>query len=215
MDLTYIVTVLAVILVSMTLHEFMHGFIAYRLGDETPRLLGRLSLNPIKHIDPVLTIAMPMMIVIMSSLTGAQLPIFGGAKPVPFNPANVKYDEWGVALIAIMGPLTNLLIAFICFGILAISGASSQSIVGQILSIFVWVNLGFFAFNILPIPPRDGSRVVYSLAPDFIRRIMEIIEQYGLILVFLIVFLGSTFISGYMSTLINGCLALFSKIFGV
>lgn len=215
MNLTYILTALAAILVSMTFHEFMHGFIAYKLGDDTPRLLGRLSLNPMKHIDPMLTIAIPMVIIVMSSLTGAQLPIFGGAKPVPFSPGNIKYGEWGVALMAIAGPFTNLLIAFVSFGVLALFHVPSQTALGGILSIFVWVNLGFFAFNILPIPPLDGSRVLYSLAPDFIRRIMEMIEQYGLILVFLIIFLGGSLISGYMSTMINTIIVLFSHTFGV
>ena len=215
MDLGYIITALGVILVSMTLHEFMHGFIAYKLGDDTPRLLGRLTVNPLKHIDPVLTIAIPMTIIIISSLTGAQMPIFGGAKPVPFNPGNIKYDEWGVALMAIAGPLTNLLIAFICFGILATFGLSQESVLGNILSVAVWVNLGFFAFNILPIPPLDGSRVIYSLAPDFIRRIMEMIEQYGLILIFALVFIGGSFISVYMTSVISWIIMIFSHIFGI
>ena len=119
-NIGYIVTALGVILLSMTLHEFMHGLVAYRLGDDTPRLLGRLTINPIKHIDPILTIAIPMMIIIMSALSGVQTPIFGGAKPVPFNPGNIKYGEWGVALMAIAGPLTNLLIAFVCYGLMSV-----------------------------------------------------------------------------------------------
>lgn len=200
---------------SMTLHEFMHGFIAYKLGDDTPRLLGRLSVNPLKHIDPVLTVAIPMAIIIMNSLTGVSTPIFGGAKPVPFNPGNIKYDEWGVALMAIAGPLTNFILAFLCFVIAVLLNAPASSIIGQILSIGVLVNLGFFAFNILPIPPLDGSRVVYSLAPDFVRRGMETIEQYGIVLVFIIVFFGGNFISLYMSTVVNGAIALFSRLLGV
>lgn len=215
MDLSYIVTALAVILVSMTLHEFMHGFIAYKLGDDTPRLLGRLTINPIKHIDPILTIAIPMSIIVISAISGVQTPIFGGAKPVPFNPGNIKYGEWGVALMAIAGPLTNLLIAFVCFGIFAVLNVPSESILGNILSVAIWVNLGFFAFNILPIPPLDGSRVIYSLAPDFIRRGMEVIEQYGLIFVFMLVFLGGSIISSYMNTVISGVIAAFSWVFGL
>lgn len=215
MDLSYIVTVLGVILVSMTLHEFMHGLIAYKLGDDTPRLLGRLTLNPIKHIDPILTIAIPMTIIIIGALSGVQTPIFGGAKPVPFNPGNIKYGEWGVALMAIAGPLTNLLIAFVCFGALAVADVSSESIIGNVLSVAIWVNLGFFAFNILPIPPLDGSRVIYSLAPDFIRRGMEVVEQYGLMLVFMLVLLGGSLISVYMNTVITGVIAVFSRLFGV
>ena len=108
-DLTEIIIVLLVILFSMTLHEVMHGFVAYWLGDDTAKLQGRLTLNPIKHIDPFLTILLPIF------LTIAGGPIFGGAKPVPFNPARVKYDEWGAALVAVAGPLTNFVIAFVFF----------------------------------------------------------------------------------------------------
>ena len=214
-NIGYIVTALGVILLSMTLHEFMHGLVAYRLGDDTPRLLGRLTINPIKHIDPILTIAVPMMIIIMSALSGVQTPIFGGAKPVPFNPGNIKYGEWGVALMAIAGPLTNLLIAFICYGLMSIFTIDAGTALGNVLVLAVWINLGFFAFNILPIPPLDGSRVVYSLAPEFVRRGMELIESFGLILVFLIVFLGGGLISAYMTTVISGIIQVFSRIFGV
>ncbi|MGB4761761.1 MAG: site-2 protease family protein [Candidatus Saccharimonas sp.] len=199
----------------MTLHEFMHGFIAYKLGDDTPKLLGRLTINPLKHIDPMLTIAVPMIIIITSALSGVNTPIFGGAKPVPFNPGNVKYGEWGVALLAIAGPLTNLLIAFVCFGVLAVLQVPLDTTAGGILSLAIMINLGFFAFNILPIPPLDGSRVIYSLAPDFVRRGMEMMESFGLIIVFLIVFLGGGLVSTYMNAIITGTTRVFSIIFGV
>lgn len=215
LNLAYIVTALGVILLSMTLHEFMHGLVAYKLGDDTPRLLGRLTINPIKHIDPILTIALPMTIIIMSALSGVQTPIFGGAKPVPFNPGNIKYGEWGVALMAIAGPLTNLLIAFVSYGAISIFNIDAGSIAGSILVLTVWINLGFFAFNILPIPPLDGSRVVYSLAPEFVRRGMELIESYGLIIVFLVVFLGGGLISAYMTTVISGIIQIFTHVFGM
>lgn len=214
MDITYIVIALAVILVSMTLHEFMHGFVAYKLGDETPKLMGRLSINPLKHIDPVLTIGLPVLIIISSALTGAQLPIFGGAKPVPFRPDSVRYGEWGVALMALAGPLTNLVIAFISYGVIVLLHVPEVSFMGQLLVAFVWVNLGFFAFNILPIPPLDGSRVLYAIAPDGIRRLLELIERYGLILVFVLVFLGSEVLYRYMSAFISWILLLFSAVFG-
>ena len=107
MDIGYIAIVLGVILVSMMLHELMHGFIALKLGDDTAKMLGRLSFNPLKHVDPFMTVGLPLLIVISNMLTGASMPIFGGAKPVPFNPANIR-NEWGVALVAAAGPLVNL-----------------------------------------------------------------------------------------------------------
>ena len=204
--------ILGVILVSMTLHEAMHGFVAYWLGDDTAKQQGRLTLNPIKHIDPFLTILLPLMLAVIGA------PIFGGAKPVPFNPDRVRYDEWGAALVALAGPLTNLLIAFVTFGIAAllgfnVAGFHYSTAVEMILTYGVLVNLGFFVFNMIPIPPLDGSRVLYALAPDFVRRGMEFIEQYGLIFVFALVILGSSVIGTIMQTVIVALLDLFSKIF--
>ena len=214
MDIIYIATVLGVILVSMMLHELMHGFIALKLGDDTARLLGRLSFNPLKHVDPVMTVMIPLLIVVTNALTGASTPVFGGAKPVPFNPANIK-SEWGVALIAAAGPMVNLIIAFVAYGIFIYSGFTAGSILGTIFQAIVWVNLGFFAFNILPIPPLDGSRVVYALAPDFVRNIMEVVERYGVFLVFTIVLLFNNLLFTYMSSMIGWILTGFNYILGI
>jgi Zn-dependent protease len=208
-DITYILVVLGVILVSMTLHEAMHGFMAYFLGDDTAKLEGRLTLNPVKHIDPFLTLLLPLFLAVVGA------PIFGGAKPVPFNPNRVRYDEWGAALVAIAGPLTNLLIAFVLFGIYALLGAPHEGIGALILTTGVVVNLGFFVFNIIPIPPLDGSRVLYALAPEFARRAMEVIEQYGIIFIFLIVMLASSVIGTYMQAAISFFVGVFSAVFGV
>lgn len=209
MDITYIVVVIVVILLSMTLHEAMHAFMGYWLGDDTAKQQGRLTLNPIKHIDPFLTILLPVMLAIL------QGPIFGGAKPVPFNPDRVRYEEWGAALVAIAGPLTNLLIAFITFGVYVLVGFPQEGFIALLLSTAVTVNLGFFVFNMIPIPPLDGSRVLYALAPEFIRRGMEAIEQFGIIFVFLIVFLASSMIGVFMQTSISFFVTIFSHIFGV
>lgn len=213
MDIGYVLTVLAVIFVSMTLHEVMHGLIASRLGDDTAHLMGRLTLNPLKHIDPVLTIFLPLMIIVTNAMTGAAMPIFGGAKPVPFNPSRIRHDEWGVAAMAIAGPLVNLVLAFIFYGVWVALGIGTDTSFGGVFSIIVLVNLGFFAFNILPIPPLDGSRVLYALAPDFVRRAMDTVERYGLIMVAVIVFIGGSFLGSYMGFMINGTLNIFESIF--
>ena len=214
MDNGYIAIVLGVILVSMMLHELMHGFIALKLGDDTAKMLGRLSFNPLKHVDPFMTVGLPLLIVISNMLTGASMPIFGGAKPVPFNPANIR-NEWGVALVAAAGPLVNLVLAFVCYGVWVSVGMPTTGLGGVILNAAVWVNLGFFAFNILPIPPLDGSRVLYALAPDFIRQGMDVVERYGLIMVLIIVLLFNNVIFQYMSAVIGGILAMFAGVFGV
>lgn len=204
-----IVIVLGVILISMTLHEAMHGFVAYFLGDDTAKREGRLTLNPVKHIDPFLTILLPLMLAVVGG------PIFGGAKPVPFNPDRVRYDEWGAALVAVAGPLTNLILAFVFFGVFALAGVPTSGILSQILTTAVGVNLGFFIFNMIPVPPLDGSRVLYALAPEFVRRGMEAIERYGIIFVFAIVLVASPLIGRFMVACIQFFLGLFAHIFGL
>ena len=214
MNFTAVVITLLVILVSMTIHEAMHAFMGYFLGDQTAKAEGRLSLNPIRHIDPLLTILLPLILLMLGA------PVFGGAKPVPFNPHKVRFGEWGVALVAIVGPLTNLVLAFTFFGIGVSLGfvdkfGFSPSLIGVTLQTFVFVNLGFFAFNMIPIPPLDGSRVFYALAPDFVRGFMRQVEQYGLVIIMALVMVGSSFISLFMNWLIVHTLQVFILIFSV
>ena len=210
-----IIVVLIVILLSMTIHEAMHAFTGYALGDNTAKEEGRLTLNPIRHIDPVMTILLPLIMVILHA------PVFGGAKPVPFNPNRVRFGDWGAALVALSGPITNLVIAFIAFGVGVFSGvidnagAVQPTIFGLIISTAVSVNLGFFVFNMLPIPPLDGSRILYAVAPDSVRGIMQKIEQNGVLLVMIIVVLFSDVIGQVMSGCIRAILRVFMNVFGV
>lgn len=212
MDIGYIAIVIGVILVSMTLHEAMHAFVGYWLGDDTAKKQGRLTLNPIKHIDPFLTILLPVMLAIVGA------PIFGGAKPVPFNPERVKGGEWGAALIAIAGPLTNFVIAFILFGIGVVFGVITTagieaSLAGQIILTGIYVNIGFFIFNMLPIPPLDGSRVLYALAPEFVRRGMEAVERMGIVIIFILVMVAGSAMGSLLGGAIVGTWDLFTAIF--
>ena len=210
-----IIIVLTVILLSMTIHEAMHAFMGYVLGDNTAKEEGRLTLNPIRHIDPVMTILLPLIMVILHA------PVFGGAKPVPFNPNRVRFGDWGAALVALSGPITNLVIAFIAFGVGVFSGVINNAgtvqpaIFGLIISTAVSVNLGFFVFNMLPIPPLDGSRILYAVAPDSVRGIMQKIEQNGILLVMIIVVLFSDVIGQVMLGCIQAILRVFMNIFGV
>lgn len=214
MDVLYLLMVLVVILFSMVLHEFMHGVMAYWLGDDTAKVNGRLSFNPMKHIDPFLTILLPMLLAVSSLITGAQLPIFGGAKPVPFRPDRVKGGEWGAALVGAIGPITNFVLAFIFFGVLALVNPSNE-ILAEFLSLGVTINLGFAIFNMLPIPPLDGSRVLYAVAPEAIRRLMEMIERFGLVFIFLIVIMLSGPLGQFMSAAMSAIIRFFAMIFGV
>lgn len=210
--ITQIVIVLGVILVSMTLHEAMHAFVAYWLGDDTARKEGRLTLNPLKHIDPFLTILLPVMLAIIGG------PIFGGAKPVPFRPDQVRGGDWGSALVALGGPLTNVLIAFLAFGVGVVTGVITadgiqNTLAGTVIIMTISVNLGFFVFNMLPIPPLDGSRVLYALAPEFVRSGMRFIEQFGIFFIFALVLIAGSLLGTYMSTMISFFLDVFSHIF--
>lgn len=210
-----IIIVLIVILLSMTIHEAMHAFMGYVLGDSTAKEEGRLTLNPIRHIDPVMTILLPLIMVVLRA------PVFGGAKPVPFNPNRVRFGDWGAALVALSGPITNLVIAFIAFGfgvfsgVINNAGAVQPTIFGLIISTAVSVNLGFFVFNMLPIPPLDGSRILYAVAPNSVRSVMQKIEQNGVLLVMIIVVLFSDVIGQVMSGCIQAILRVFMNIFGV
>lgn len=214
-DVLYLITVLGVILVSMTLHEAMHAYAGYWLGDDTAKLSGRLSLNPIKHIDPFLTILLPLLL----AISGA--PIFGAAKPVPFNPNNIRWNEWGAALLALAGPITNLVLAFLIYGLSVLLGkpvnmsGNVNGIDGLILTVGVMVNLGFFIFNLIPIPPLDGSRVLYALAPEFVRRGMESMERYGIIIVFALILIGGSVFSTFLLGSISFFIQLFARFYGV
>jgi Zn-dependent protease len=194
----------------MSLHELAHGFVAYKLGDDTAKDMGRLTLNPLAHIDPWMSIVFPLIMLISGG------PIFGGAKPVPINTRMLKYNEWGFALVAIAGPLTNFILAFIGYVFLYISAnvIGAADIVIMFWAYWVRVNLGFFAFNLLPIPPLDGSRLLYALAPDGVRRVMEKLEGFGLIFVIVLVFLAGALLSAWIGAVVNWALSVFQFIIG-
>jgi len=208
-DIVYILIVIVVILISMTLHEAMHAYTSYWLGDDTAKLSGRLTLNPIKHIDPVMTLLLPLLLAIAGG------PVFGGAKPVPFNSSKLKFGEWGITIVAMAGPFTNLLIAFISVGIWALFTPSNQSLFSQILVTSASVNLGFFVFNMIPIPPLDGSRLLYALAPEFVRRGMEHMERFGIVIVFALFLVAGTYLESYMLSSTNFLLNAFCRVFGI
>lgn len=196
MSLAYLFCLLAVILISTVLHEMAHGVVAYWLGDDTAKQSGRLSLNPLKHIDPFLSVLLPFVLGLMGG------PIFGGAKPVPINTRNLKHGEWSFALVAIAGPLTNFVLALFCFLVGYYSGAFSEGASGLFASFWLYgvmVNLGFMLFNVIPIPPLDGSRVLYVFAPRAVQEFMHAVEQYGVILVLMLVWVFGTAFSAYMS----------------
>jgi Zn-dependent protease len=181
LSVTYIAYALITIVISLSIHEAMHAYAAHALGDTTAQDMGRLSLNPLKHIDPLTTVALPIITLILF-----HVPILA-ARPVPFNPTRVKYNEFGGAIIAAAGPLSNLVLAII--GALLIHLTTNAALF-NFLDTFIVLNVALFIFNILPIPPLDGSRVLYAFAPEPLQEFMRQIEPYGLFIVFGLVLTG-------------------------
>jgi len=177
------------ILFALTLHEFAHGYVAYRLGDPTAKALGRLSLNPLRHLDPIGTLAFFLISI-------------GWAKPVPVNGSYFKNPKQDMLWVALAGPLTNLFLAVVCaflaktIIILSASLPSQTLHTAVLLPLFqmlragVWINLVLCVFNFLPIPPLDGSRIMMGLLPDHLARTYASFERYGFILILILAFTG-------------------------
>ena len=180
-DVGSILLFLGVLLVSASFHEMMHAYVAYRLGDDLAHSHGRISLNPLVHIDPFLTLILPAALLFLG-LT----PILA-AKPVPINTSRIDGEEIGLAAVGIAGPLTNLVIAFLAGMVLKLTSLSG--IANEIVELFVVVNVSLFVFNMLPIPPLDGSRLLYAVAPPSVQSVMRQFESFGLFgLIFILMF---------------------------
>jgi len=187
---------IVVLIMSVVIHEFAHGYSAYLLGDNTARLSGRLTLNPIKHLDPFGSVILPLLLILMR--TGF---IIGWARPVPYNPNNLRKGRIGNFIVAVSGIVANLAIAII-FGLLIrfapmlgipIYNPLSVHPFYQITSIIVEMNLVLALFNIIPIPPLDGSKILFSFIPAKFRQIENFLEQWGIfLLLFFIIFIWSS-----------------------
>ncbi len=188
------------ILVSITLHELSHGYVAYMLGDKTAKLMGRLTLNPIAHIDIFGTIIMPILLLVLSDGQFA----FGYAKPVPINPLNFKNPRKDMAISAAAGPVTNIILAAISMLILRFifpfaGDISSHMIAGKVLKPIilmlkasVMMNIFLAAFNLIPIPPLDGGRVLTGILPYRQAIAFSKIEPYGMVILLILIATGMT-----------------------
>ncbi len=164
---------------SVVIHEVSHGFIALRFGDKTALYAGRLTLNPLKHLDLFGSIILPAFLILTHSSF-----LFGWAKPVPYNPNNLTNKKWGTIAVASAGILANLTIA-IFFGLIlrfSINSAVSISFI-SIISSIILINLGLAIFNLIPIPPLDGSKILFSLLPNSFYSIISFFERYSLVLI--------------------------------
>ena len=180
---------IAILIMSVVVHEVAHGLTAYSLGDPTAKYEGRLTLNPVRHLDPFGSILVPALTYYAGGI------IFGWAKPVPYNPYNLRDQRWGPALVAAAGPRSNLFLAIVFGIVIQVIGeptTSSAAAVLQFSYMIVLVNVGLLIFNFVPIPPLDGSKVLFALLPYKWRHIQDILEQYGLfILVIFLVYFSS------------------------
>lgn len=169
------------LVLAITLHEAMHAFASHWLGDDTAEREGRISLNPLKHVDPFGTILLPLITLLIF-----KVPLLA-AKPVPFNPNRVKFGEYGAALVGIAGPLTNAVLALAGAGLVHLLNGSVNFGTLEALVIFTQINAMLFVFNMIPIPPLDGSRLLYAFAPEPFQEFMASLEQYGVIIVFALI----------------------------
>lgn len=184
------VFLIVILIFSIVIHEVSHGAMANYLGDPTAKYAGRLTLNPIRHLDPIGSVILPIFLILMAKLTGGGI-IFGWAKPVPINPYNFKDQKYGSAKTALAGPGANLAIALI-FGLslrfLPILSAVPGFYI--IFSYIVYINILLAVFNLLPIPPLDGSHILFTFLPYSMQNIKIFLSQFGLfILLFIIFFL--------------------------
>ena len=195
-----------VLIFSIVIHEFSHGWVAYYLGDPTAKHLGRLTLNPVPHIDLLGSIILPFILLI----TNAGF-IIGWAKPVPYNPYNLRDQKNGEMLVALAGPASNLLLAVI-FGIairiLLLQGIDPSSSIILFFSIIVFYNILLAVFNLIPIPPLDGSKILFHFLPYSMHNIREILERNGFLFLLIFIFFGFQLIIPVM-------LFLFALITGV
>ena len=175
---------LIILLFSIIMHEIAHGSVALRLGDPTAKNAGRLTLNPLKHIDTFGTILLPLLLVLIRSPF-----VVGWAKPVPVNPYNFRDQRWGALKVSVAGPATNFLIAVI-FG-LAIRFIPLPENLGFFFSLIVIYNFVLALFNLIPIPPFDGSHILFSVLPARFNSLKIFLHQYGLYLLLALMFLGA------------------------
>jgi Zn-dependent protease len=198
MDIIVSLFYLAVLIPSAIIHEYMHGWVADRMGDPTARYAGRLTLNPKSHIDLMGTILLPLFLYFS---TGGRF-LFAYAKPVPYNPYNLKNQKTGPMWVALAGPLSNFVLAFMFALVIRVLPVGDITL---FLSIIIYANIGLAVFNLVPIPPLDGSKVLYAVLPDSMWKVKEMLERYSF--VFLIIFI--LFFSSILAPIIQFIFRLF------
>ena len=198
-----IIAILVAFIVATSIHEFSHAYVAHRLGDNTARDLGRITLNPMMHFEPIGFLGMVMISI--------GFPFIGWGKPVPVNTSRMTHPiarrrrQNGLALVAAAGPISNVIQAAIAIIPIQIAHRSGTDLgpAASFLDWFVWVNVLLAAFNMIPIPPLDGHKILMGILPGFWNSVMEPLERYGFMILLLLLFLGGSFGDSILGAMIN------------
>ena len=214
-----IVPVVAVValLITLTTHEYCHALVAYMMGDESAKRAGRLTLNPLVHIDPIGTIVVPL----LGMMSG--LPLIGWAKPVPYNPYNLRNFKWGPTIVALAGPVSNFVFALlylgllkICIEVFGLSVVPSPNLLVLFLTLLVVVNVVLGCFNFIPVPPLDGSKLINAIfdAPKY-RDMRVFLETRGPMILFIIVMLDFASPYSFLGIMFNAAIRFFFSLAGL
>jgi Zn-dependent protease len=203
---------MVVLLLAISAHEAAHAWMSYKFGDDTARLLGRITLNPVAHTDPIGTLLIPIVGFVFGAMSGGgRLPLIGWGKPTPVNPLRWREKDLANVMVSIAGILANLLIAIIAFTILKVLivtnsvGAIPEGIrepVILFLDFLLTMNISLAVFNLLPFPPLDGSKILDTFLPESLKPGLAALEQYGFLLLMILMYMG------FFSAIINPVLRL-------
>ena len=205
-----LVIYMVVLLLAISAHEAAHAWMSYKFGDDTARLLGRITLNPVAHTDPIGTLLIPIVGFVFGAMGGGRLPLIGWGKPTPVNPLRWRNKDLANVMVSIAGILANLTIALIAFVLIKVlfRGQLIRSVpsgliepVGLFLEFMLTMNVSLAVFNLLPFPPLDGSKILDTFLPDSMRPALAVLEQYGFLILMVLMYMG--FFSAIITPILN------------
>jgi len=203
-SLPVLISSIPIFIFAVIIHEVAHGWAAYRLGDPTAKYLGRLTLNPIPHIDPVGTVILPILLMVMNSPV-----VFGWAKSVPINFLALRNPKKDIIYVGLAGPLANIIFAFILTALFRLFAVMHSPVLAGIVFSSIVINLFLAAFNLIPLPPLDGSRILFGLLPARLAVRYMSVEKYGFIILFILIWLG------FIDWFVNPMVSILAKVIGV